>query len=101
MRGDAVHRPYHPGEDMSKFNAGVIVCQARSNAPRGYIPICAKDTLKVGRYRFAGGWHDVYRCVVGHQFGVLTKGEPPRQARTVVDVPNEKPVFGGGDQLRF
>lgn len=85
------HRPYHPGEDMAKFREGIVVCQADMGRPRGYLPICAKPVQKIGRARFAGGWHHLYECERGHRFGI--KGEGTKGS--VIEVPRERPVFGG------
>jgi hypothetical protein len=85
----ARHRAYEPGEDRSKD--ADLVCQGPTD--RHYKKVCnATPVTKVGRYRVAGGWHDVYDCPKGHRFGVTLKNG----LRKVIDIPKEKPTFGGG-----
>lgn len=87
-------RPYNPGEDMRKYNDGVIVCQAPSGRPRGSLPICGRAVQRTGSARISGGVHELYECSIGHRFGVKSTTADGRLHRSVVDIPNEKPVFG-------
>jgi hypothetical protein len=97
-KASGARRPYNPGEDRAKERDGFIVCQAPAGLTYGrgaYKPdICGKPVSKVGRFRIAGGWHDVYECIrePKHRFGI--SGDGVNRARTVIDIAVGKPVFG-------
>ncbi len=85
-------RPYDPGEDAAACKQGLILCQTEAvRYARPGAGICGMEVTKVGRFNFAGGWHDVYTCPKGHRFGIRQKASGEW---VVVDVATEKPVFG-------
>lgn len=95
-------RQYHPGEDMEKFRAGVIVCQ--HGGDRGRYKICMAVVTKESRYTArtigmtGGGWWDVYVCTrdPDHRFAIRQGAH----GKLVKDVgPKRTPTFG--DPLGF
>jgi len=105
------HRPYDPGEDMVRFNDGDVVCQGPGNVRRYHNRpgICGRATRKLGRYRIAGGGHDVYECIPApragsqaHRFGLRSPASADDATvklgrAQVVDVATETPTFGRTD----
>jgi len=111
VKREGEHRRYDPGEDLQKARDGTVVCQGAGlvRGYRGRQGICGKPVTKLGRFRLAGGWHDVYACPYGHRFGLkgtiteargghLAAGQPQRLSEVgVIDVTTGKPTFGGGE----